>query len=115
MNQSLCCDPLKLFNAFMAHGGDVLRKAAFHIYDFGFEGAERMAEDSRDSMAIRALRSCSSSRGVDAIKMLDLLEDMEYMIDDVGMMLDAISQGDEDLVIRNGGREFVQRLRAIEC
>lgn len=69
----LCCDPLKLLVAFENQGGDSLRLAAFTVSDVGFETAERMAEDAEDAMAIRALRSCASSEGVDAIAMLDLL------------------------------------------
>lgn len=115
-SKKLCCNPLKLLIAFENQGGDSLRRAAFHISDFGFEGAERMAEDPEDVMAIRALRSCSSSRGVDAIAMLDMLEDMRFMIDDVAEMLNILSEeGEEAVMMMKGGPEFLKSLREIEC
>ena len=112
----LCCDPLKLLITFENQGGDSLRWAAFTVSDVGFEAAERMAEDAEDAMAIRALKSCTSSSGVDAIAMLDLLEDMRMNLDEVNEMLHRLKEeGEEAVLSMRGGRAFLQRLKSIMC
>ena len=112
----LCCNPLALLDAFENIPVDDLRWAAFHMNDLGAEQAERMAEDSGEAMAVRKLSSCSSSSGVDAIGMLDLLEDMRFNIDEVRLMLNMIEDGQRARVASMAsGREFLARLDSISC
>lgn len=112
----LCCNPLALLDAFENIPADDLRWAAFHMSDVGAEQAERMAEDSGEAMAVRKLASCSASSGVDAIGMLDLLEDMRFNIDEVRLMLNMIEDGQRARVASMAsGREFLARLDSISC
>jgi hypothetical protein len=112
----LCCNPLALLDAFENIPVDDLRWAAFHMNDIGAEQAERMAEDSGEAMAVRKLSSCSASSGVDAIGMLDLLEDMRFNIDEVRLMLNMIEDGQRARVASMAsGREFLARLDSISC
>jgi hypothetical protein len=112
----LCCNPLALLDAFENIPVDDLRWAAFHMGDLGAEQAERMAEDSGEAMAVRKLASCSASSGVDAIGMLDLLEDMRFNIDEVRLMLNMIEDGQRARVASMAsGREFLARLDSISC
>jgi len=112
----LCCNPLALLDAFENIPVDDLRWAAFHMNDLGTEQAERMAEEPGEAMAVRKLASCSASSGVDAIGMLDLLEDMRFNLDEVRLMLNMIKDGQEAQVASmESGREFLARLRSISC
>lgn len=112
----ICCDPLKLLIAFENQGGDSLRWAAFTVSDAGFEVAEKIAEDAEEVMAVRALKSCASSKGVDAIAMLDLLEDMRMNLDEVNEMLHRLrEEGEAAVLSMRGGRAFLNRLNSIMC
>jgi hypothetical protein len=112
----LCCNPLALLDAFENIPADDLRWAAFHMNDLGAEQAERMAEEAGEAMAVRKLASCSSSSGVDAIGMLDLLDDMRFNLDEVRLMLNMIEDGQESRVASMAsGREFLARLESISC
>jgi len=114
--ERFCCSPMSLLDAFEEIPGDALRWAAFHINDFGAEQAERMAEGPEEAMAVRRLMSCRSSRGVDAIGMLDMLEDMRFNIDEVRLMLNMIEDGQRARVASMAsGREFLARLDSISC
>lgn len=111
-----CCNPLSLLNLFEKIGGDMLHYAALKVKDLGFEVAEATAEGAEEAMAVRALRSCSSSAGVDAIKMIDLLEDMRHDLSHVRAMLNALEEKGRSAVLRiPGGREFLRRITKISC
>jgi hypothetical protein len=114
--ERFCCSPMSLLDAFEEIPGDALRWAAFHINDFGAEQAERMAEGPEEAMAVRRLMSCRSSRGVDAIGMLDMLEDMRFDLDSVRMYISSLERGDyEQVAEMPGGRAFLSRYKSIEC
>ncbi len=108
----LRCNPIDVLDAFESHGDD-LRWAAYAAAEHGFDVAEKMAEDSGQIMALRALRGCSSRNGVNPVKMIDLIEDAGGMIDDVREMLFVLDQeGDAAVMSMPGGRDFLVRLNA---
>lgn len=111
-----CCDPLKLIDAFENHGGDDLRLAAYQIAEFGFESAEQMAEDPETAMSVRMLKSCISPGGVKIVPWLDFLEDMRFNLDDVRNMLYVLmEEGERGVANLQGGRDFLKRFYEITC
>lgn len=111
-----CCDPLELLNAFENYGGDDLRLAAYQIEEFGFEAAEQMAEDPETAMAVRMIKSCISPGGVKVIPWLDLLEEMRFSLDDLREMIYVLmEEGERGVVKLQGGKDFLKRFYEVSC
>lgn len=116
-DRDMCCDPFKLLDAFEEDQGDALRWAAFTVKDVGFEQAEMIADDPEEVQAVRLLRAMKKSpNGVDAIGMLDMLEDWSVDLDGLRDLLHAFyEEGGHAAERMPNGRTFLRRMEHIVC